>query len=411
MFIKKDLRKIPTILDEAVDCAVYAAAVSDDENDFSGGNKRKEKRTKREEPLKALRLGRRKQEFDRCVRVLCSPSYVPKLTQLEVLNLYDCDIHDLNGFGTMFESAAPNLETLNLGRNPLTEGIPDEFARVKSLKHLWLDDCRLKGVLPKALLHLPNLESLRLPNNTITSLEIGGVDANVAKHRDGEEFEFDDGSSKNPAVIPLSNLKILCLDRNQLGGIQEEETLLAARPTITTDTNDGDSVVDMDEDPPTSLDGNIGNTTCLLPSNLAEWAPNLEECFLRHNGFAALGVRHWPKTLKILQVSSNRLKSLGELVGDGASPALTHLYANGNALEEVPEEILGCHPKLERLVISHNPPLADLPNEVWSKLKDDENGDGDDRGAKILWQPNPNLRAPWAESSASATETTNKHVC
>ena len=402
MFIKKDLRKIPTILDDAVDCNVYDANLSDDEienteNNGSRENQSKKKRTKRQEPLRLLKLGRRKQEFQGTVRILCQPSSVPKLKYLEVMNLYDCDIHDLTGFGTMFETAAPNLETLNLGRNPLSNGIPDEFSKVgNSLKHLWLDDCKLKGAFPRALLHMPALESLRLPNNQITHLDIGGIDTNAqssSQQQDGEEFEFDGNETEDiTPMISLRNLKILCLDRNLLGNSNHKDVVVLKQnkngPTQGNSTSSSDDAMDVDDAHP-----NVP-TPAVLPSNFAEWVPNLEECFLRHNDFAQLGVTSWPKTLEVLQVSSNKLTNLDEIVGDGSSPALRHLYANGNELTSVPEGVLACHPKLERLVVNHNPPLTKLPHEVWKKLEEQTDSGESDAALQILWQPNPNLTIP-----------------
>eukprot|EP00536_Pseudo-nitzschia_multiseries_P008043 jgi/Psemu1/296777/fgenesh1_pm.198_\ len=417
MFIKKDLRKIPTILEEAVDCKTYDDENDESENDNGNDNgndgNKKKKRAKREEPIRMLKLGRRKQEFDGCVKVLCQPAHVPKLKHLSVLNLYDCDIHDLTGFGPMFGEAAPNLETLNLGRNPLSKGIPAEFSKVRSLKHLWLDDCKLSGALPRALLNLPNLESLRLPNNKITHLDIGGVDTNITKSStkmdrdDGEEYEYDDSPMNDvpttpTAVIPLNNLKILCLDRNLLG----------SHGSSTSNSNsNSNSGVEMD------TEEDAAGAAVVMPSNLADWTPNLEELLLRHNKFRELGVQKWPSTLKILHVSSNQLENLDELVvNDGGSPSLTHLYANGNRLNRLPEGILEKHPKLQRLVVSHNPPLEDLPEEVWKKLgllpaqqaaSDDATGvrDDDASSCEILWQPNPNLSAP-AGGSTGAEDTT-----
>ena len=400
MFIKKDLRKIPTILQEAIDCEAYDASVADDnENEISLANRDpKKKRTKREEPLRILKLGRRKQEFEGSVKILCQPPYIPKLQHLEVLNLYDCDIHDLEGFGPMFEKAAPKLETLNLGRNPLSNGIPDDFCKAKSIKHLWLDDCNLKGALPKALLHLPNLESLRLPNNQITSLDIGGIDTNALQ--EGEEFEFD-GGAETSKVIPLLNLKILCLDRNRLGGCFGLNDDPSAKKNLLTQ-----GVEAMEEGETSSTE----SRPTFLPSNLAEWAPNLEECFLRHNQLTELRVNVWPKTLRILQISSNKLKSLDELVpGTTGGSSLTHLYANGNLLQSLPQGILTSHPKLERLVVSHNPPLTHMPQEVWERVQDEQ----DDKTIQILWQPNPNLKEPGSEPAAALLETaaTAMQVC
>lgn len=425
MFIKKDLRKIPTILDEAVDCDEYDTdTISDDAN-----NDHKQKRTKREEPLKALRLGRRKQEFMGRVNVLCQPSHAPKLRHLEVLNMYECNIDNLDGFGAMFEMAAPNLHTLNLGRNPLNDGIPDEFSRVRSLKHVWLDDCGLKGALPRALLHLPNIESLRLPNNNITHLPIGGIDTNRngTTGGDGEEFEFDfESDAKLQKVIPLSKLKVLCLDRNQLGGgsglDEERKKQQSNNGTTATETPKERSVANATnhEDRASATSGgrenkNKRNAATVMPSNLDEWAPNLEELFLRHNGFRKLGISKWPSTLKILHLSSNRLSNLDELMGShgtnlGSSqlPSLTHLYANGNQLERVPEGILTHHLHLKRFVVSHNPPLKELPNEIWSKLgllpPATENSRRNDASCKILWQPNRGLSAPTSSNKSENDE-------
>lgn len=412
MFIKKDLRKIPTILDDAVDCNTYDAEEEQENNadDDNTNDKTKKKRMKREEPLTVLRLARRKQEFNGTVQVLCEPDrYGSKLKYLQTLNLYECDIHSLDGFGEMFSFCAPKLSTVNLGRNPLPcDGIPPEFAQCVSVQHLWLDDCKLTGSLPVALLQLPNLESLRLPNNNITDLNIHNTTSN----------------NNSTAMIPLPKLKILCLDRNNLGS--------------------GDS---------TSGGGGEG----VLPSNLAEWLPNLEELLLRQNSFKKLGVTKWPQTLKILQVSSNQLEDLNEIMmdttngsnsksndnededdtlrpmatgdndddDDGATststattttalPALTHLYANGNQLKQIPEGILTQHPKLQRLVISHNAPLIDLPHEMWQQLGllntyDDDNNDGSNNTTssssdlEIVWKPNPNLIPPGSDNNNNNT--------
>ena len=177
MFIKKDLRKIPKILEDAVDCVVDedASMLADSTNNSittdctDNRNRDNPKRTKVEEPLQELRLSRRSQEFRGTVQILCQPQYAPKLTALKSLNLYDCQISDLQGMGDMFATASPSLETLNLGRNPLSQ-IPDDFSKMQSLKHVWMDDCRLEGTLPQPLMELQNLESLRLPNNKIAEV-------------------------------------------------------------------------------------------------------------------------------------------------------------------------------------------------------------------------------------------------
>ena len=127
------------------------------------------KRIKKEKSLTFLPLGRRSQEFCGSTKILCEPTFVTKLTQLQNLNLYDNQITSIDGLGSFLSKASPNLRTINLGRNPLKE-IPKDFALLQSLHNVWFDDCLLEGELPKPLLELSNLQTLRLPNNKITTI-------------------------------------------------------------------------------------------------------------------------------------------------------------------------------------------------------------------------------------------------
>jgi len=512
MFIKKDLRKIPTILEDAVDCNAYDEAQEEDENgdgdedyDDNGNNKTnnksnitksKVKRIKREEPLTVLRLGRRKQEFNGTVQVLCDITHVPKLKYLQTINLYECNINNLTGFGTMFSVCSPNLTTINLGRNPLSDGIPDELSKCQSLKHLWLDDCGLTGSLPNALLHLPNLESLRIPNNNITDLTIGGINTNTNT--------TNSSSSYTSTVIPLKKLKLLCLDRNKLGsgivhgsGIDGTSTKekddnensrvgkdkgTKGKPEGEGKDNSSATVTPTTSTCNSSVSGSGSGGGRFLPSNLAEWLPNLEELLVRHNSFTKLGITKWPSSLKILHVSSNQLEDLDEIMGitnmssgidvddnmnmnsdmnsgvddtpmmednpslssftvstsivtSSALPSLTHLYANGNQLKNIPNGILTNHPKLQRLVVSHNAPLKQLPNEVWDQLgllitsdeggekeKGEEKNDINDNNNKesapsstspacveIIWKPNPNLNPPGSINDDGDSDNNNNN--
>lgn len=136
MFIKKDTRKLTEILE--------------DESD----------------PKERLILSRRKDFFRGHVKLLCQPRYMSKLPKLHTLSLYDNGIADASGIGVF--SALPTLRELNLGRNELTE-LPTEFAKLKALRVLWLEDNKL-AALPHPLLELVELEQLRLSGNRITAL-------------------------------------------------------------------------------------------------------------------------------------------------------------------------------------------------------------------------------------------------
>jgi Leucine-rich repeat (LRR) protein len=185
MFIKKDLRKIPKIMDEAEDEDANADAVDP--------ATRSTKRLKRPDSLVDLKLGRRQQEFQGTVTILCQPHYLPKLQHLQSLNLYDCDISNLDGIG-MF-AKTPTLQVLNLGRNPLKE-LPASLGQLQSLQELWLEDCGLQGDFPNCVLELPHLKLLRASNNQWTEL---------------------------PSTISkMKSLEILCLDRNQFQTLPQE---------------------------------------------------------------------------------------------------------------------------------------------------------------------------------------------
>jgi Leucine-rich repeat (LRR) protein len=173
MFVKKDLRKIPLIL------AAGKQAMDD---------------VKEDDYLKDLRLGRRQNEFQGAVRILCQPSSAPALTHLETLSLYDCQISNLDGIDML--DACPKLSTLNLGRNPLVELPPAISKLAPSLKELFLDDCSLEGPFPPCILELKNLRELRMSNNKIYDLPSD--------------------------ICLLSKLQVLSLDRNRLKRIPAE---------------------------------------------------------------------------------------------------------------------------------------------------------------------------------------------
>ena len=195
MFIKKDLRKIHQIMQDA--------APPENDNDSLQLDESAAKRVKRE-VLTELNLSRRIGEFRGSLHVLCQPSYAPSLQKLTRLSIYDCNIQSLEGVGFLGSTVedgrgricCPLLESLNVGRNPL-KTLPDELSMLsRSLKELWCDDCQIQGSLPPCVVRLDNLEKLHMAQNCITSL-----------------------SSK---ISNLKHLKELCLDHNKLRSIPPE---------------------------------------------------------------------------------------------------------------------------------------------------------------------------------------------
>ncbi|KAF0690714.1 Aste57867_17909 [Aphanomyces stellatus] len=133
MFVVKDLRKIPEILQDP------------------------------EDEREQMRLGRRSAEFSGNLDVLCTPSNVTALTKLQKLSLYDNQLVSIERIGLL--SKTP-LCILDLGQNQL-ERLPDEIGSITTLKELWVSN-NLLTEIPEAVLRLPLLSIVHLSNNRIT---------------------------------------------------------------------------------------------------------------------------------------------------------------------------------------------------------------------------------------------------
>ena len=296
MFIKKDLRKIPKILEDAVECIVNGKAAADDDDDDDETTPA-QKRCKVVEPLSELRLGRRQQEFKGNLQILCQPQYLPKLQNLQSLNLYDCAISSLQNIGIFGD--CPSLEILNLGRNPI-QNIPDELAKIQSLKQIWLDDCQIQGSLPVCFTKLPLLEILRMPNNAITDVP--------------------------PEINRLEKLKVLCLDRNKLAalpdlsGLTQLKELLVRHNQLTTISNlplhlellhvSSNQLVDLEDlDCPflTRLYAN-GNQLTRIPANLLTAGSSLQRLLISHNPITEVPDNFWTAPCEIVWQPNPHLK-------------------------------------------------------------------------------------------------------
>ncbi|RLN08546.1 receptor-like protein kinase HSL1 [Panicum miliaceum] len=94
------------------------------------------------------------------------PSAIAALPKLKSLLL------DTNSFNGTYPSSAiaelSELETLTLASNPFTPGpIPDKFAKLTTLKMLWMSDMNLTGGIPDKLSSLTELTTLALYDNKL----------------------------------------------------------------------------------------------------------------------------------------------------------------------------------------------------------------------------------------------------
>lgn len=189
MFVKRDLRKIPEIINLSNN--------NDDESDV----------------LTELKLARRQGEFLGNLNVLCDPIYAQKFRNLTNLSLYDCGLHDLRGIGMLGDCS--RVQKLNLGHNDFTEIPPDFALLADTLEVLWLDDCQLHGPLPECIYQLVNLKELRMSGNQISEVRAGNV-VDVGLDEDDDEDMEEDGLSA------LKLLEVLCLDNNNLTTIPND---------------------------------------------------------------------------------------------------------------------------------------------------------------------------------------------
>ena len=317
MFIKKDVRKIPQILDDATSRAV-ASPPSPTNDDKTNDN----------DIITEMRFARRGPEFlpscsvsmviqPRYVQrsfnklprlfilmssfiiyyfiiiLVIQPRYQPALDNLVQLSLYDCGLSTLAGLELDVDRLGvptfPKLESLDIGRNPKlnNKSIPDTFhTQFPKLTELWLDDCGFGPNIPHTLLDLKKLQVVKMSGNKL-------------------EGELEDGIGINY----WKNVKVLAFDGNQL----------------------------------TSVGNGIGKLK------------HLEKLHLRGNQLTNLpeGVPGLGNTgLTMLSLSSNQLKVLPSSLVECVT--LTELYFNGNQIEQLPEGIAEKLVGLKKFNLAHN---------------------------------------------------------
>ncbi|KAL9182586.1 hypothetical protein ACHAXT_013238 [Thalassiosira profunda] len=196
MFIKKDLRKIPQILDDATSRAVAAPSSPDPANEKEGGDDGA--------IVTSLRFARRAPEFLPAgnVALLLEPRYRPALDNLVQLSLYDCGLQSLAGIEQSGGDGAPlfpKLEQLDVGRNPklTNDSLPESFhTQFPKMTELWLDDCGFGPNIPSTLLEMELLQVVRMTGNQL-------------------QGELEDGIG----IRYWKNVKVLALDGNKLTSV------------------------------------------------------------------------------------------------------------------------------------------------------------------------------------------------
>ena len=154
MFIKKDTRKIPQILTDAV------SRLSPESD---------------ETPITELSFARRAPEFSNGISLILQPSHHPALGNLMQLSLYDCGLKSMNDISQSDDSVLfPKLKQLDIGRNNelVNDSLSDSFhTQFPSLEEIWVDDCSFGPTIPDTLLKLNKLEIVRMTGNSLQSVK------------------------------------------------------------------------------------------------------------------------------------------------------------------------------------------------------------------------------------------------
>ena len=178
-----------------------------------------------------LKLSKRKHELQGCVDILCSDMAVGQLSNLKMLNLYENEIESLQNIGKLAPPST-SLTDLNLGNN-LIKDIPDEFATLKSLKKLWIDDNYLEE-FPITLCCLTALTELRLSGNQMTMIppSIDNLQLLTTLSLDNNRIEqFPMG------ILKLPVLEHLWLRQNKITVLPDEISTLTMLKTLSVSTN------------------------------------------------------------------------------------------------------------------------------------------------------------------------------
>mmetsp|Transcript_19039 Transcript_19039/g.44600 ORF Transcript_19039/g.44600 Transcript_19039/m.44600 type:complete len:377 (-) Transcript_19039:33-1163(-) len=166
MFIKKDARKIPYILEDATKRAKRASCPNPAEDDGNDSG-----------AVEELKFARRAPEFlhsNHTVSMLLQPRFKPALDNLTKLSLYDCGLQSLAGIEEGPDASRPplfpKLEEIDLGRNPklTNDSLPESFhTQFPNLLQLWMDDCSIGPSIPETMLRCGRLEVVRLTGNKL----------------------------------------------------------------------------------------------------------------------------------------------------------------------------------------------------------------------------------------------------
>lgn len=249
-----------------------------------------------------------------------------------------------------------NLETLDLGGNRLTGGVPSSFSAFGKLEYLDLSRNKLTGPVPKSLKHVTSLRTVLLHENQFTGPVPGWLFVNLPSlmhlYLDNNLLT---GKLPGAEIAGAALLKELHLGNNRFvgaipAGIFDAPRLASLR-----------------------LRGN--KLTGSIPHEIGR-AVELARLDLSHNSLTGTIPASIANATELAEVrlSHNKLegplpsRSLREL------PMLRELHVNNNLLVGSVPAWLAQHECLRHVDLSNNKLSGLIPQALWDELLDD--GDG-----------------------------------
>ena len=149
------------------------------------------------------------------------PNQLPKLKKLKQIR----STYTYKGLQKLPDNFGDcqSLEFLNFSNSTDFGKLPESFGKLKNLKRLTMEDCKLKE-FPLPITKLKNLEELNLSENTgITELpdEIGNMKSLKSLNLSGDTFEPGSLKTLPDGFFKLTNLEDLNLENNKIKEVQK----------------------------------------------------------------------------------------------------------------------------------------------------------------------------------------------
>ncbi|XP_066285550.1 uncharacterized protein [Branchiostoma lanceolatum] len=246
----------------------------------------------------------------------------------------------------------PRLEVYLLSNNPISRIPQNIFLWVSSLTSLYLDNCRLvdDSIMEESFSGLSRLKYLHLTQNRLRRVPTGLPTALQYLYLDGNEIS----AAGEKAFVGLPNLRSLYLQGNNLTSESLHPAAFTSLVNLTSLYLQGNNMDTLLGIFPPSLEVlRLGNNkiTTISPETFL-YLPHLQKLFLSENNLEALphGLFGGLSSLQYLHLANNKLVTVPADLPKG----LIHLNLAGNAISAIPGSIFFRLQMLVALNLSSN---------------------------------------------------------